>query len=175
MRPYILPVVSLAAAAFSLSVSAFEMPETKVSMEACMSAALAQVDGEVKALKLEIEDGKPLYEFKIEADEGHTWEVECDAMTGSIVDQSREASRNDPEFRSAATVVERDARARALAQFPGKVSSSSPQIANGKAIYEIEIDGADGKEYEVAIDAATGEVLSSEVESDEETIYEIGD
>lgn len=163
------------AAAFALPASALDMPETKVSMETCMSAALAQVEGEVKALKLEIEAGKPLYEFEIEAENGGSWEIECDAMTGEVVEKSRAASRNDPEFRAAAKLVDREARTKALEKFPGKVTASETQVTNGRAIFEIEIDGADGKEYEVEVDAATGEIVSSENESEEQTVYEIGD
>jgi len=174
MRMPILSVVSLAAAGFALPASAIDMPETKVSMEACMSAALSKVDGKVSALKLEVEAGVPLYEFEIKTSNRQTWEVECDAMTGEIVEMSREASRNDSEFKAAAKILEKDARAKALAQFPGKVSKSEQEIADGKAIYEVEIDGADGKEYEVAVDAATGEILGSEIESEERTVYEIG-
>lgn len=95
-------------------------------------------------------------------------------MTGEIVEKSRKANRNDPEFKAAAKLLEKDARAKALAQFPGKVTGSELEIANGRVIYEVEIDGADGKEYEVAVDAATGEIVSSEVESVETTVYEIG-
>ena len=174
MRMSIMSAVTLVSASVALPASALDMPETKVSMETCMAAALAKVDGKVSAMKLEIEAGVPLYEFKIKTSNRQTWEIECDAMTGEIVETSREANRNDEEFKAAAKILEKDARAKALAQFPGKVSKSEQEIADGKAIYEVEIAGADGKEYEVAVDAATGEIIGSEIESEERTVYEIG-
>jgi len=173
-----LPVMPAASAtlvlALALPASAFEMPQTKVTMEACMSAVLTKVDGKVSSLKLEIEDGKPLYEFEIKTSNRQTWELECDAMTGEIVETSRIADRNDKEFKAAAKVLEKDARKMALEKYPGKVTSSELEIADGRAVYEVEIDTADGRELEVQVDAATGEIGKIEVESEERTIYEIG-
>ncbi len=175
MRLPILSFVSLAAVSIAAPALAIDMPETKVSMETCMVAALAKVDGKVSALKLEIEAGVPLYEFEIKTSNRQTWEVECDAMTGEIVELSREANRNDAEFQAAAKILEKDARAKALEQFPGKVTKSELEVVDGRAIYDVEIEGADGKEYDVAVDAATGEIIGSEIESEEKTVYEIGD
>ncbi len=175
MHMSMLSVAVLVSVAVALPASALDMPETKVSMEACMAAALAKADGEVRSLKLEIENGKPLYEFDIETDAGQQWELECDAMTGEIVEMSRTASRNDPEFRAVAKLVERQARAIALERFPGNVTGSDLEMEGERAQYKVEIEGDDGNTYEAIVDAATGEIVASEVESEETTIYEIGD
>ena len=175
MRLSVLSALPAAIAlAFALPASALDMPETKVTMETCMSAALTKVDGKVSSMKLEIEDGKPLYEFEIKTSNRQTWELECDAMTGEIVETSRTADRNDKEFKAAAKVLEKDARKMALEKYPGKVTSSELEIAEGRAVYEVEIDAADGRKLEVEVDAATGEIGKTEVESEERTIYEIG-
>lgn len=73
MRMTVVPVWAAAAAVLAMPAAAIDMPETKVSMETCMTAALAQVDGKVSGVKLEIEDGKPLYEFKIKTPGRQTW------------------------------------------------------------------------------------------------------
>jgi uncharacterized membrane protein YkoI len=156
--------------------SAFEMPETKVSMESCLQAALAAKPGEVRHLKLEVEDGRPFYEFTIRTAARQTWEIECDATTSEIAELSRTADRNDAEFKAAARLIEREARQAALAKYPGKVSESELQIdGSGRALYEITIEDSSGREMEVAVDAATGAIVHAEDESAERTIYEVGE
>ncbi|MFM1956338.1 MAG: hypothetical protein RIR20_1158, partial [Pseudomonadota bacterium] len=46
----------------------------------------------------------------------------------------------------------------ALAKHPGDVISLEAEIENGKPIYEFDIKGKDGKEWEVECDAKTGKV-----------------
>ncbi|NBO10721.1 MAG: peptidase, partial [Methylophilaceae bacterium] len=43
------------------------------------------------------------------------------------------------------------------------------EIENGKPIYEFDIKGKDGKEWEVEVDAVTGKVVETE-----EEVYQIG-
>ena len=43
------------------------------------------------------------------------------------------------------------------------------EIENGKPIYEFDIKGKDGKEWEVEVDAVTGKIVETE-----EEIYQIG-
>ena len=160
--------------AFAAPAYAFDMPDTKVSMETCLKAAVAKAPGEVRKLKLEIEAGKPLYEFKIVGEDKHSWEIECDAATGELTEVERKADRNDTQFNAGAKVVESAARKIALKAHPGKVTSSEREMQNGRAVYEIEIAAADGKELEVKVDAGTGDILGVETESEEKTVYEIG-
>jgi uncharacterized membrane protein YkoI len=154
---------------------AFDMPETKVSMETCLKAALAKVPGQVTALKLEIEDGKPLYEFKLASEDDRQWEIECDAMTGVLSQLERKADRNDREFSAAAKIVESEARRTALQRYPGKVTGSELEMANDRPVFEVEIQASNGEEIEVKVDAVSGEILSAEKESDGQTVYEIGE
>lgn len=57
----------------------------------------------------------------------------------------------------------------ALAKHPGDVISLEAEIENGKPIYEFDIKGKDGKEWEVEVDAVTGKIVEVE-----EEIYQIG-
>jgi uncharacterized membrane protein YkoI len=153
----------------------FDMPQTSVPMERCLAAVLNVAGGSVEHMKLEIEAGRPLYEFKIEAEDGNEWEAECDANTGEIVEMQREVSRNDRAFNEAAKVIETDARRVATERYPGKIGKSERLLDHqGRAIYEVEITTADGREMEVEVDGATGEILNAEEESAERTVYEIG-
>jgi uncharacterized membrane protein YkoI len=54
----------------------------------------------------------------------------------------------------------------ALAKYPGQVISLEAEIENGKPIYEFDIKGKDGKEWEVECDAKTGKLTESEEEID---------
>ena len=52
----------------------------------------------------------------------------------------------------------------AQAKHPGDVISLEAEIENGKPIYEFDIKGKDGKEWEVECDAKTGKVTEEEEE-----------
>lgn len=167
--------VFVAAVLLAPSVYALDMPETKVSMETCMKAALAAKPGKVKKVELEIEEGKALYEFVIKADGGGTWEIECDAMTGQVTETERDAGPSDPVWKAGAKITAKQAEAAALKAHPGKVKGTEREVhGDNKAVWEVEIMDAGGKEIEVHVDAATGEIISAEHESDEKTVYSIG-
>jgi uncharacterized membrane protein YkoI len=153
----------------------FNMPPTGVPMERCLAAVLNVGSGTVRHMKLEIEAGAPIYEFKLEGDDGNEWEAECDANSGEVVRMHREVSRQDRTFNDAARVIENDARHAAVERYPGKIAKSGRLLDyRGRPIYEVEIRTADGREMEVAVDAATGEILHADEESAERTVYEIG-
>ncbi|HZP88297.1 MAG TPA: PepSY domain-containing protein [Burkholderiales bacterium] len=174
MHAWLRRIVVPAAIVVVTPVYAFDMPATQVSMEVCLQAAQAKVSGQVTNLKLEIEAGKPLYEFKANGQARQKWEIECDANTGQLLEVERKVDRNDQELLAAAKIVESKAREIVLQRIAGKVSSSERAIAEGRPTYEIEIAAADGKAMEVKVDAATGEIVSIENESEEKTVYEIG-
>jgi uncharacterized membrane protein YkoI len=154
---------------------AFDMPETKVTMEQCLKAALAVRAGDVRKLELEIEDGKAIYEFAIRTKPGEIWELECDAMTGEIIEVERNSSPNDPAWEKNAKLLAKQASDIAVKAHPGKVKGTEREIlGDGRAMWEVEIIDASGKEIEVHVDAKTGEILSVEHEADEQTIYRIG-
>jgi uncharacterized membrane protein YkoI len=148
------------------------MPKTKVSMEKCLSAALAMHPGEVKELEMSLDNGVPHYEFEIETADGRETEVECDAMTGKIVEVEWENENMDLDaFLEKATVTPAQARKAALERVPGRIGGMDLETTSAGAMsYEFEVITPDGKELDVEVDAMTGQV--TEIESD---IYEIGD
>ncbi|UCH49523.1 MAG: PepSY domain-containing protein [Betaproteobacteria bacterium] len=147
------------------------MPKTKVSMEHCLGAALEKVPGRVKEVELSVDNGVPHYEFEIVA-KGRETEVECDAMTGKIVEVEWENENMDLDaFLAKAKVSPSQARKIALQRVPGKIVRMDLETTStGVISYEFEVMGRDGKELDVEIDAITGAVI--EVERD---IYELGD
>ncbi len=148
------------------------MPETKVSMEKCLGAALAMHPGKVKELEMTLEDGVPHYEFEIETADGRETEVECDAMTGKIVEVEWENDNmNLDAFLAKSTVTPAQARKAALERVPGRIVGMDLETTStGAMSYEFEVMTPDGKEIDVEVDAMSGQV--TEIETD---IYEIGD
>jgi len=60
-----------------------------------------------------------------------------------------------------------DARKIALARVPGKVTDAELEKEHGRLQYAFEIITADGKSFDVEIDAITGEILNVEDEDDD--------
>lgn len=149
----------------------FKMPQTKVSMETCMKAALAKQPGTVVKLELKIEKGTPTYEFDIEGKDGKAWDIECDANTGTITEVEQEVrNADDPAFKAKLKISEAEARKVALKAYPGEIKEVEYEIeSNGDASYEFDILTKDGKEMKVEVDASSGKI----VETSEE-VYQIG-
>ena len=59
--------------------------QAKVTEEAAIETALGQVPGTVEEIKLEVEDGKIVYDIDVIAEDGTKQEVKVDATTGKVV------------------------------------------------------------------------------------------
>ncbi len=55
----------------------------------------------------------------------------------------------------------------ALAEVPGEVEEVELERENGARVYEIEIVTAENAEFEIEIDAVTGEIIEIEAEDDD--------
>ena len=165
-------LIALALASTFMCTTAFAGSKHNGQMETCMKAALAKHPGDVLTLEAEISGGKAQYEFDIKDKDGKEWEVECLAKTGKVIEEEREvANADDPEFKAKAKITQEEAKATALAKFPGEVVDSEFSIeSDGSPSYEFDIKTKDGKEMEVEIDAATGKLE----ENPEQEIYQIG-
>jgi uncharacterized membrane protein YkoI len=148
------------------------MPETRVSMEECLSVALERYPGKVKEIEFGLEDGVPHYEFEILTADGLETEVECSAMTGAIVEVEWENENMDLDaFLAQSRVSPAQARKIALRRVPGKVTKMDLETNSmGQMSYEFEIRTRDGEDVDVEIDAMSGNVMEVETE-----IYEVGD
>ncbi len=140
------------------------------SMETCLDAALDTIPGNARKLELKLEGDDPVYEFDIEAHDGTTFNVECNAEEGLVTEIEREVSADDAVFKSLAKVSEAQARDFALAIHPGKVVATEYEIGqDGDATYEFDIQTKVGYEIKVDVDASTGEIEEANIE-----VYEIG-
>ncbi len=60
---------------------------------------------------------------------------------------------------------EEKARAIALKEYPGKVKESDLEFEKHVWVYSFEIIGADKKEHEINVNAMTGDILESKIET----------
>lgn len=158
--------VSLAMLAGSVSAA----DGAKFSLEQCREAVLKSHPGAIVKVEKKKEKGEPRYEFDVEAADGKAWDIECSARTGKVVEVEQEVKSGDASFAAKAKVDEATARETALAKHPGEIVEVEYEIEqDGKASYEFDIKGKDGKEHKVEVDATTGAIVE-----DNEEDFQIG-
>lgn len=142
-----------------------------ILLSACANAVSAKVPGTIIRLEGIVRGGAEVYEFDVKGADGKDYDLVCDPATSSITETEVEAKdEKAAEWKTVAKVSRADAEKAALAKHAGKVVEVEYEIeADGKASYEFDIKGADGKEYKVEVDAATGQVVEDEVE-----LFQIG-
>ena len=141
-----------------------------VSIETCLDAALDTVPGHARKVEFKTEGDDPVYEFDIEASDGKTYNVECNAEEGIIEEIEREVTDDDAYFNDLAKISASNAENTALAVHPGKVVSSEREVGfDGSVTYEFDIQTDLGYEVKVDVNAVTGQIEEANIE-----IYEIG-
>lgn len=145
-------------------------PKPYDSLGKCVKAALAKQDGKLVKVEAKSESKTLVYEFDVQAADGKSYDIECNAKTGKITEVEEEVAATDSRFKAIAKVTEADAKATALAKHPGTVVEVEYEIEpDGKASYEFDILEADNEEVKVEVDAATGKIVETSYE-----IYQIG-
>ena len=141
-----------------------------VSVETCLDAALDLIPGHPRKLEMKLEGDDPIYEFDIEAKDGNTYNVECNAEEGMVVEVEREVAANDPAFKKLAKISEKDAKQTALTFHPGEVIATEYELGfDGSVTYEFDIQTKLGYEVKVDVDAISGDIEEANIE-----LYEIG-
>jgi len=139
-------------------------------IDKCYMNAVEKYPGHVLSMESEIENDRLIYEFDIMTKDGNEVEVECDARKHTLHDFEIEYKKGDKKFIDAAKISEKEAEKIALEKYNGKVVDREYSIENGNPSYEFDIYVAKkGHEYEVEVDAVTGEILELEME-----LYDIG-
>ena len=133
-----------------------------ISVEEAIAAAQDEASGPVDDVEIERRGDQTIYDIEI----GST-NVVVDASNGSIVsvkqddddddDDRREETNTPQDFDNLISVD--DAIEAARAEASGNVHDIELEDEDGLLVYSIEIG-----DYEVEVDATTGEVLSSEVD-----------
>ena len=142
-----------------------------VKVEQCLDQAYDTVPGHARKLEFKIEGDDPIYEFDIESSkDGSTYNVECNAEEGYIIEVEREVDENNPIFKSRAKVTLQQAKNYALQIHPGRVVAEEREIGmDGTLTYEFDIQTNTGYEIKVDVDAVTGKIEEANFE-----LYEIG-
>ena len=172
-----IPFIAVPLAYFSSAISDdnFDLDDIKlydiVKVEQCLDQAYDTVPGHARKLEFKIEGDDPIYEFDIESsNDGSTYNVECNAEEGYIIEVEREVDENDPVFKSGAKISLQQAKEIALQIHPGRVVSGEREVGmDGSLTYEFDIQTKTGFEIKVDVDAITGKIEEANFE-----LYEIG-
>ncbi len=142
-----------------------------VKVEQCLDQAYDRIPGYARKLEFKIEGDDPIYEFDIESKkDGSTYNVECNAEEGYIIEVEREVSADNKLFKDAAKVSIDQARVTVLNIHPGKIVNEEREIGmDGSFTYEFDIKTNAGYEIKVDVDAISGEIEEANFE-----LYEIG-
>lgn len=142
-----------------------------VKVEQCLDQAYEVIPGNARKLEFKIEGDDPIYEFDIESSkDGSTYNVECNAEEGFIIEVEKEVDENNPIFKSGAKISLQQAKEYVLKIHPGRVVSEEREIGmDGSLTYEFDIQTNTGYEIKVDVNAVTGKIEEANFE-----LYEIG-
>ena len=142
-----------------------------VKVEQCLDSAFDTIQGHARKLEFKIEGDDPIYEFDIEStNDGFTYNVECNAEEGFIIEVEKEVSASNKLFIEAAKISIEQARINVLSIHPGKIVNEEREIGmDGSLTYEFDIQSNAGYEIKVDVDAKTGDIEEASFE-----LYEIG-
>lgn len=133
-----------------------------ITEEQAVTIAKGKVDAVVKDIELEKDHKRFYYDIEME-DDAFEYEVEVNAITGEVVKFEKEALTDDEYVQSEKLLTKEEALAIAKKKANGTVEKIELDSDDNRKVYEIEIKD-DEFEYEIELDAATGEVLSFEKE-----------
>lgn len=169
--------------------------QAKITMEQAKATALQKVPGEIIQGELEMEEGKLVYSFDIKVADGKIMEVWIDAKDGKVLrasedtedddddnamggnskmddddeDESPEAKRaNIAKYSKDAKITMEQAKAIALKRIPGVITDEDLEKERGRLQYAFDIKSADGKVYDVEIDAKTGKILKAVLDTEDD-------
>ena len=126
-------------------------------------------------VKLDTDDGRAIYEIEFDAN-GYEYDVDVDAVNGNVVDFDKDVIDDDDDEPKSTPAPAGDyigaERAKKIAFNRAGISASQAEELevelereDGRMVYTVEFK-AGGYEYEVEIDALTGEILDYDVERD---------
>jgi len=66
-------------------------PDTHNStLQTCIKTALQKHPGAIMEVEVESEEGKTIIDVDIQGNDGKSWEIECDALTGEVLEDKEE-------------------------------------------------------------------------------------
>ncbi len=159
-------LAGLAAFGVDFADAAPAIPPVKIGIEKCVPTVLAKHPGEVLQVVLKIEDGQPVWEIEVEAEDKRLYDIECSGASGKIVEtEERFMSADAPAFKAKAKLSEAEATKIVSARHPGTIEVVDYEMeADGTPVYEYDIELADGTDIRVEIDAVAGKLREAKAE-----------
>lgn len=136
-------------------------PGSLGAAEAAVSTAESAVDG-AQAYSIELEDDET-WSVDVLAGTSST-EVDVSADGSEVLRSEADDDHEDEERREldAASVTIVEALEAALGAVEGTIDSADLDEENGTVVWEIEIRTGEGKEVDVVVDAASGEIVRTD-------------
>jgi uncharacterized membrane protein YkoI len=138
------------------------------AIDSCMTAVQKQLAGGhvIKLEKIQM-DKKPFFEIEAKDSKGIEWEFICSAETGKIIKKEMEvSSASDAAFSKLMKISLDDAKAIALKAHAGTITDIEFEIEdNGNPVYEFEITTDKGVEMKITVDAVSGKIIETAIES----------
>ncbi|MDQ0987117.1 PepSY domain-containing protein [Streptomyces sp. V2I9] len=144
--------------------------DVRVSLDRAVAAALKSAPGTVTGAELDADDddhdGRTVWELDVRGTDKKWHDVTVDATSGTVLktrdDDSDDRDRHAP--RSSAVTLDRAAAA-ALKTAPGTITSidldDDDDGRRGEVLrWDVDIEGKDGKQHELRVDAKTGKVTA---------------
>ena len=173
------------------------MKQAKITKAEAEKIALKKAPGTVEEGELEMENGKLVYSFDIRNAKGTITEVQVDAKDGKIVSVEEETAEMEaaekrkeqmegkemdddddetPAVKNAriaklsaqTSITMEQAKAIALQRVPGTITEEDLENERGVLQYSFDIKDANGKVFDVEIDAKTGKVLKAVEDKEDE-------
>ncbi|MEH6947234.1 PepSY domain-containing protein [Bacillus sp. JJ634] len=143
------------------AITAYALNAGTVSKEEAVKSVSEQVKGEVTKVERDLDDASLTYEMTVKTENGYE-DVEMNASNGEVIE--REYDDDHYESYSAAKVSLEEAEKIALKEVAnGTITDVELDMENGLLVYEIEVEKK-WLEYDLVIDANTGDVLHVEKE-----------
>jgi uncharacterized membrane protein YkoI len=138
------------------------------AIDSCMAEVQKHLTGShvIKLEKIQM-DNKHFFEIEAKDSKGTEWEFICSAETGQIVKKEMEvSSTSDAAFSKLMKVSLQDAKAIASKAHAGTITDIEFEIEdNGNPVYEFEITTDKGIEMKVVVDAVSGKIIETAIES----------
>ena len=162
--------------------------QTEITKEQARKIALEKVKGTIVEEEFEKENGRMVYGFEIREADGNVMEVKIDAETGKIIFVGKDDGDSDengdddddddesPEVRNAriaeltkeAGITMEQAKTFALSRVPGTITEEDLERENGVLHYSFDIRDANGKVFDVEVDAKNGQILKAAADTEDE-------
>ncbi|MFH9610043.1 PepSY domain-containing protein [Streptomyces sp. NPDC017448] len=140
----------------------------RVTLDQAVAAALKSVPGTLTGAELDEDDdrdGRAVWELDVRGSDDKWHDVTVDAASGKVLntrdDDNDDRDRHAP--RSSAVTLDRAAAA-ALKTAPGTITSidldddGDDDRRGGVLRWDVDVEGEDGKQHELRVDAKTGKV-----------------